>query len=101
VAHERAVVDDAALAVAPGRVDDATRLDGHGLAGDDAIDQPIGIRAGHAVLEEGRDIDERRGVAQRVVLDVDMRRIRARAEHPRPFTPLSPDVQLEGALVKG
>ena len=65
--RDRPVIDDLALLVAPGRVPDLPDAHASGVTRDDAVDEPRRVSAGDAVLEQRRDVDERRRVANGVV----------------------------------
>ncbi len=67
-ARHRAVVDHLAPPVAPVRVGDLAGLHLGDVACHHAIDQPRGVAAADAVLEQRRDVDQRGRVADGVVL---------------------------------
>src|SRR5207247_342950 len=96
-AGDRAVVDDPTLLVAPGRVVDAADRELLRVPRDHAVDEPGGIGAGDEVLVEGRDVDERDRLPDRVVLDLVGVVVRARSEVARPFAPLQLAVERCGA----
>ena len=75
--RHRAIVDHFALLVAPRRVNNLAHRNLAHVARDDAVDQTGRISSGDSVFEERRDIDQRRGVANRVVLVLVMRLVRA------------------------
>ena len=58
--RHRAVVDHLAVLVAPGRVVDLPDRELGRVARDHAIDQPDRVAAADAVLEQRRDVDQRR-----------------------------------------
>ena len=62
------VVDDLAVLVAPRRVDDRADRDLAQVPRHDPVDEARRVLARDPVLEERRDVDQRRGVADRVVL---------------------------------
>src|SRR4029079_11848492 len=64
------VVDDLAVLVAPRRVPDLAHRELRRVAGDDAIDERGRVGPADPVLVQGRDVDERGRLADRVVLDV-------------------------------
>jgi hypothetical protein len=67
---DRPIVDDLAVLVAPRRVVDPAGCELRRVAGDHAVDEARGVGAVDPVLEQRRDVDEGRGLADRVVLDV-------------------------------
>ncbi len=71
------VIDDLAMLVAPRRVKHLAHRHLGDVARDDAIDQTRGILSGNEVLEERRNIDERRRIADGVVLVLVVRLIGA------------------------
>jgi hypothetical protein len=87
-AMDRPVVDHLAGLVAPGRVVDLPDGEPGGVARDDAIHQPGGVRTGHLVLEERAHVDQGGRLADRVVLDVVLVRVDTRGEEARPLPPL-------------
>jgi hypothetical protein len=66
-AGHRTVVDDLAVLVAPRRVVHLANRHPLGVARDDAIHQSRGVASGHAIFEQRGDVDQRGGVADRVV----------------------------------
>ena len=82
--RHRAVVDHLAVLVAPRRVEDLADRHLADVARDDAIDEPRGIGARDQVLEQRRDVDQRRGVADRVVFVLVMAFVRADRVVARP-----------------
>ena len=94
-ARHRAVVDDLALLVAPGRVVDLVDLELRDVARHHAVQQARGVLPGDLVLVEGAHVDHGRGLADRVVLDVvEVRvhggRVVARPTRPRPASCSAP-----------
>ena len=84
----RPVVDDLAVFVAPRRVVDLARLQFRRVAGDDPIDESERVGTRDFVLVERADVDERRGLADRVVLDVVSIGIDRRRVIAAPLPPL-------------
>jgi hypothetical protein len=99
-ARDGAVVDDVSLFVAPGRVDDLPRLQLDGVARDDPIDEPRGVAAGDEVLEQRRDVDQRRGIPNRVVFVLVERLVRARRKIAGPVTIAETLTKREGTIMK-
>ena len=99
--RHRPVVDHLAVLVAPRRVVDLPDGELRRVARDDAIDEPGRVAAADAVLEERRDVDERRRVADRVVLVLVMRFVRADRVVARPLAEIQAFAQRERALVNG
>jgi hypothetical protein len=77
-ACDGAVVEHLARAVAPWRVQHLADRGAHDIARDYAIQQPGGVPAAHHVLVERRDIEQRRGHPDRVVLALVRELVRAR-----------------------
>ena len=75
--RHRAVVDHFAVLVAPGRVNHLADRNLAQVARDDAIDQTRRIFSRNSIFEQRRDIDERRGIANGVVLVFVMSFVRA------------------------
>ena len=100
-AMDRAVVDDLAVLVAPGRVEDLPDLELRRVAGDHAVDEADRVRAGDAVLVQRADVDERGRLADRVVLDVVGVGVDARGVVARPLPPLHLPVQGRRPGVEG
>jgi hypothetical protein len=90
------VVDHLAVLVAPRRVDHSTGAELRRVAGDHAIDETPRVRAPDDVLVERTDVDERGGLADRVVLDVVGVGVGRRGEVARPLAPLLLAVQRGG-----
>ena len=88
-----AVVDDLAVLVAPRRVVDLPDGERRGVAGDDAVHEARRVGTGDAVLVERADVDERRRLADGVVLDVVEVGVDGRREIARPLAPLHLAVQ--------
>src|SRR5207302_10899828 len=95
------VVDDLAVLVAAGRVIRLTDGELVRVARDHAVDQPDCVAATNEVLEQRRDIDERRRVADRVVLVLVMRFVRADGVVAGPFAIVQALGERERALVHG
>ena len=85
---DRAVIDDLAVLVAPGRVVDRPDLELRRVPGDHAVDEPHRIRPRHEVLVERRHVEQRGGLTDGVVLDVVRVGVGARGEVARPLAPL-------------
>ena len=83
--RHRAVVDHLAVLVAPRRVVHLADGDLERVARDQAIDELDRVAAGDQVLEERRDVDQRRGVADRVVLVLVVRLVGADRVVARPL----------------
>ena len=97
---DRAVVDHLAVLVAPRRVEDLVDLEPGDVSGHHAVEQPSRIRPTNDVLVERRDVDDPRGLADRVVFDVVEVGVDGRAVVARPFTPCEMCVQLGLARVE-
>jgi hypothetical protein len=97
---DRAVVDDFAVLVAPRRVIDLPDAEFRRVAGDHPVDEPLGVRTADPVLVEGADVDDRGGLADRVVLDVVGVGIDRRGVVARPLAPLHLPVQRRGSGMK-
>src|SRR5258706_9216349 len=95
-AMDRAVVDDLAVLVAPGRVVDLPDLELRRIAGDDPVDEPLRLWTGDAVFVERRDVDEGGCLADRVVLDVVGVGVHRRGPVARPLPPLELPVERRG-----
>ena len=98
--RDGAVVDDLALLVAPTAIDDLSHFDFVDVARDHAIHQLGRVLAGDQVLVERRDVDERRGVADGVVLVLVMHLIDADRVVARPFAVVQALAERECSLVK-
>src|SRR6185436_7138879 len=97
---DRAVVDDLAVLVAPGRVPDLPHGELRGVAGDHPVDERGRVRAGDAVLVQGRDVDQRGSLADRVVLDVVRVGVRGRGPVAGPLAPLLLAIERGGPRVE-
>jgi hypothetical protein len=86
-ARQGSVVDDLALFVAPGRVRHLVDLELRHVARHHAVEQAGGVGPLDHVLVEGRYVDDRGGLADRVVLDVVEVGIDRRGEVPGPVAP--------------
>ena len=73
------------MLVAPRRVDHLADIEPFGVARDDVIDQPGGVRSGDGIFEERRDVDQARSVAERVVLVLVDGLVRTRRVVARPL----------------
>ena len=100
-ARDGAVVDDFAFGIAPAAVDDLVDCDLINVAGDDAVDELGGVASGDAVFEEGRDVDERGGVADGVVLVLVVHFVNADGVIAGPFAIVEAFAEGEGAFVEG
>jgi hypothetical protein len=98
---DRAVVDHLAVPVAPARIEHLARPRPRHIAGDDAVQQPRRIGAGDPVLVQRRNVDERRGVADRRVLALVRELVAACGGVAGPAAPGLPLDQLCRARVKG
>src|SRR6185503_4717488 len=94
------VVDDLAVLVAPRRVPDLAHRELRRVAGDDAIDQRWRVGPADPVLVQGRDVDERGRLADRVVLDVVGVGVRGRGPVAGPLAPLLLAVERCGPRVE-
>ena len=99
-ARDGAVVDHLALLVAPAAVDHLAHADLVDVAGDDAVHQLGGVFAGDQVLVERRDVDERGGVADGVVLVLVMHLVDADRVVARPLAVVQAVAERESSLVK-
>ena len=95
------VVDDLAVLVAPGRVVDLPDLEPGRVAGQDAVGEADRVGAGDPVLVQRADVDQRRGLADRVVLDVVEVGVDGGGEVAGPFAPGHLGVQLRRSRVQG
>ena len=96
-AGDRAVVDDAALLVAPRCVVDAADRELARVARDHAVDERCRVRAGDEILVERRDVDQGGRLADGVVLDLVRVVVGACGEIARPLPPLQLAVERLGA----
>src|SRR3990172_8205410 len=85
---ERPVVDRLPALVAPRGVCDVPFPELPDVPGDDLVQEERGVLPADAVLVQGGDVDEPRGVPDRVILHVRHDRIRTRSQVPRPRLPL-------------
>jgi hypothetical protein len=99
--RHRPIVDHLSTLVAPGGVVDLTDGERAGIARDDAIDQRNCIAAGDEVLEQWGDVDERRRVADGVVLVLVMRLVGADRVEAGPLAVVQTLAQRKGAFVDG
>ena len=99
--RHRPVVDHLAVLVAPRRVEHLA--DGHlrHVARDQPIDQARRVRSGDHVLEERRDVDQRRGVADGVVLVLVVALVGADGVVARPLAIVQALAERKGAVVEG
>ena len=99
--RHRAIVDDLTVFVAPRRVEHLA--DGHfrDVPGNQAIDQAGGVRTRNQVFEQRRDVDERRRIANRVVLVFVMALVRADRVVARPLAVVQALAEGERAVVHG
>ena len=98
-ARDGPVVDGLAVLVAPGRVDDLPDGDLPEVARDDPVDEPRRVAPGEPVLVQGRDVDQRRGVADRVVLVLVVRLVRGDGVVARPLAVAQALAERERLLV--
>src|SRR5205823_13302052 len=84
----------------PGRVDDLPRRDLAQVARHDAVNQPRRIPSRDAVLEERRDVYQRRGVADGVVLVLVVGFVRADGVVARPVAVAQALAERERSLVE-
>src|SRR4029079_18535774 len=94
------VVDDLAVLVAPRRVPDLAHRELRRVAGDDAIDERGRVGPADPVLVQGRDVDERGRLADRVVLDVVGVGVRGRGPVAGPLAPLLLAIEWGGPRVE-
>ena len=99
--RHRPVVDHLAVLVAPRRVEDLADRHLRHVAGDEPIDEPRGVAPVDQVLEERRDVDQRRGVADGVVLVLVMALVRADGVVAGPLAVVEALAERERALVDG
>ena len=99
--RHRPVVDHLAALVAPRRVEDLPDRHLRHVAGDDPVDEPRRVAPGDQVLEQRRDVDERRGVPDRVVFVLVVALVRADGVIAGPLAVIQALAQREGALVNG
>ncbi len=98
--RHRPVIDDFALLVAPGRVDDLADRQLRRIARDQPIDEPRRVAAGDDVFVKRRHVDERSRVADGVVFVLVMRFVRADGVVARPVAVVQALAERERALVK-
>ena len=98
--RDRTVVDLFALVVTPGRVQHLADLGFADVARDDVIEQPRGVTAGDQVLVQRRDIEQRRGIPNRVVFAIVRELVGARDDVPGPAPPGLTFGQWTGAGMK-
>ena len=99
-ARDRAIVDDLAIFIAPAGIDHLPHRDFVDVARDHAIHQFGRILAGDQILVERRDIDQRAGVADRVVLVLVVHFIHADRVVSRPLAVIQAMAERERSLVK-
>ena len=99
-ARDGAVVDHLAGRVAPGGIEHLAHLGPGDVARDDAVKEPLGIRAHDQVLVERRHVEQRRRAADSVVLAVVGELVRAGDHVPRPPAPRLALAQRGGARVE-
>src|SRR6266498_1151062 len=97
---DRAVVDLLSIVVAPGRVEDLADLCFADVACDDMIEQPSGVTASDEILVERGDVEQRRGVADRVILAVVRQLVGAGDDIAGPAPPGLSFGQRTGARMK-
>src|SRR2546427_750184 len=90
---ERAVVDRLAAFIAPWRVVDLSLREFRGIAGDDLVHEVKGILPVDQVLVERRDVEQSRGVADRVILPLPGEGGRGGRQISGPSPPLPPVAQ--------
>ncbi len=98
--RHRAVVDHFAVLVAPRRVNHLAHRNLSHVARDDAIDQSRCIFSRDSILEQRRDIDQRGGIANGVVLVVVMGLVRADRIVARPFAVVQAFAKPKRSLMK-
>src|SRR5258706_9921919 len=98
--RDRAVVEDFAARVAPGRIEHAADRAFADIARHQAIEEAQRIFACDMILAQRRDIDQDAGVAYRQVLAVVRHFVGAGDRVPRPAPPLSGLHQRRGAGMK-
>jgi len=94
------IVDYFATLVTPRRVDDLAHRNLRQVAGDDPIDQAARVSSGDAILEERRDVDQGRGIANRIVLVIVMRFVGANCVVTRPLAIVQALAQSESSFMK-
>src|SRR5206468_13127686 len=94
------IVDYSATLVTPRRVDDLAHRNLLQVAGDDPIDQARRVPSCDAILEERRDVDQCRGIANRVVFVVVMRFVGADRVVTRPLAIGQALAQSESSFMK-
>ena len=95
-----AVVNDFAFLIAPAAIDDLSDRNLVDVATDDAIDEAGGVRPGDAVLEKGRDVDERGRIADSVVLVLVRHFVDTDGVVARPFFEIQAVAESEGSFVE-
>ncbi len=99
-AGDGAVVDDVALRIAPAAVDDLVDRNFVDVAGDDAVHKFSGVFSGDAIFEERRDVDERGGIANGVVLVLVVHLVNADGVVAGPLAIVEAFAEGEGAFVE-
>ena len=94
-----AVVNDLAVFIAPAAVDHLIDRDLVDVARDDAIDEARGIAAGDHVLVERRHVDQRRRIADGVVLVLMVSLIDTDRIEPRPLAVIQALTERKGSFV--
>src|SRR5712691_704436 len=95
-----AIVDNFAMLVAPGGVDYLAHGNLAHVARDNAIDKPSGVLSSNPVFEEWRNINQRRRIANRVVLVFMMRLVGTHRVVARPLAVVLALAQLKCSFVK-
>src|SRR5688572_375636 len=98
--RHRTVVNHFSPLVAPWRVNNLAHRDLPHVACDHTIDEPRRVLAGEPVLEQRRNIDQRRGVANRVVLMFVMRFVRTDGVVTGPLAIAKTLAELKRSFVK-
>ncbi len=97
---DRAVAEDRAVLVAPGRVQHLSGRHRGRAPRDDAIDEPDRVAAGHGVLDERRHVEEGRGVSNGGVLGLAARAVHVDGVVPGPFAVVQARAPGERAIVQ-
>src|SRR5581483_5855725 len=99
-ARDGAIVNHESLFVTPAAVDNLSDGDLVDVARDDAIYQARRVRAGDHVLIKRGDVDQRRRIADSVVLVLVVRLVSPDRVIARPLAVLQAWAEREGSLVK-
>ncbi len=100
-ARHGAVVEQLAVLVAPAGVIDLADRHLEDVARGHLVQQARGVRALDDVFHQRRDVDQRRRVADRPVLAIELELVGADDDVPGPAPPILREAQARRALVEG